>query len=80
MARTKNYTKYLETLQKKLDVLKNFQNIYRFTLSETSCQGLFNQIHGKLANKRLFLPGRVYFPLSMGYNINGDKENLSFKE
>ena len=27
-----------------------------------------------------FLPGRVYFPQHMGYNINRDKENLSSKE
>ena len=27
-----------------------------------------------------FLPGRVYFPRRMGYNINRDKENLSSKE
>ena len=49
-------------------------------LPETSCQGLFNQIHEKVTNKRLFLPGQVYFPQHMGYNINRDKENLSSKE
>ena len=34
----------------------------------------------KLQMSVSFLPGRVYFPRRMGYNINRDKENLSSKE
>ena len=47
---------------------------------ETSCQGLFNQIHEKVTNKRLFFARTSLLPRHMGYNISRDKENLSSKE
>ena len=64
---------------------KNASGVFGIIVSETLPatrvgQGLFNQTHEKVTNRRPFLPGRVYFPRRKGYNRNRDKENLSSKE
>ncbi len=60
----------------KYSILKN----YGIDSSETSYQGLFNQIHEKVTNKRLFIAWTHLLSPHMGYNINKNKENLSFNE